>query len=72
MEYQLKSTLVARLRAMETALSVSDLAELLSMGRNTMHVWVRSGKVPSYKIGNTIRIDPIEAADWLESRRMAA
>ena len=65
-------TIVARIRAMRSALSVTKLADLLGMGRNTVYVLVRSGKIPSMRIAGTVRLDPAAIADWLEERSMAA
>jgi excisionase family DNA binding protein len=57
---------------MRSAISVTDLAEILSMGRNTIYVMVRAGRIPSMRIGSTLRIDPAEVANWLEERTRAA
>jgi excisionase family DNA binding protein len=57
---------------MRSALSVTDLAEMLSMGRNTVYTLVRSGRIPSMKIGSVLRLDPAVIADWLECHSAAA
>ncbi len=66
------ATIVTRLRSMETALSLTELARILGMGRNTVYTMARSGRIPAYKFGSTLRADPIEIADWMERHSNAA
>jgi excisionase family DNA binding protein len=65
-------SIVCRLRRMRKALSVPELAEMLNMGRNTVYSQIKSGRIPSYRIGQTVRLDPAVIADWLEAQEMAA
>ena len=65
-------SIIARLRAMRTAMLVKDLAYLLGMGRNTVYLMIRSGRIPSIRIGSVVRVDPVQVADWLEERTVAA
>lgn len=44
------------------ALTVEDLSQLLSIGRNTAYELVRSGKIRSIKVGRIYRI-PQSAVD---------
>ena len=50
-------------------LNVVEAAELPGIGRNTLYIWVRDGRVPHYKIGVTVRFDPTELRRWLEANR---
>jgi len=57
---------------MQSAISLTDWTAILDMGRNTIYTPAQAGKTPTYKIGSTLRVDPIEAADWLEAKSSAA
>jgi len=65
-------TIAARLRAMTSAISLTELAAILGMGRNTIYTQARAGKIPTHKVGSTLRADPIEIADWWEACANAA
>jgi excisionase family DNA binding protein len=65
-------SIVGRLRSMRSALTAPELAELLHLGRNTVYAQIKSGRIPSYRIGQTVRLDPAVIADWLEAQQMAA
>jgi excisionase family DNA binding protein len=44
-------------------------AEFLHRSRNSIYILAREGKIPHYKIGNSIRFDLDELRSWLESNR---
>jgi len=60
------ASIVSRLRAMDSAISLTALAKILGMGRNTVYTMARAGRIPVYKLGSTLRADPIEIAKWME------
>lgn len=43
------------------------LADFLSVSDRTIRNWIRSGKLPSYKLGR--RIDPADVEDFLARHR---
>lgn len=47
-------------------LTVTDLADVLSIGRNTAYNLVRSGRVKSVRIGMQYRISKTALLDYLE------
>lgn len=49
-------------------LSVSETAEQLGIGKNRAYDLVKSGELPSVRIGRTIRIPYEPLKDWLESQ----
>lgn len=60
-------TIVARLRAMTTAIMVPQLARLLLYSPNTLYDRVKAGRIPGVlHIPGSIRLDPKIIADWLE------
>ena len=69
-QMHIPETIVDRLRVRRTALSVTELATILGMGRNTLYGHVQAGRIPSYRIRGTIRLDPVVIARWLEQQSM--
>ena len=61
-------TLIEQLRTRNSALSVPELAELLSMGTRTIYTGIKAGRIPSIRILGTVRLDPQQIANWLEVR----
>ena len=64
--------LIESLRRRKTMLSVADLAEMLQMGRRTIYSGIKAGRIPSVRICGTVRIDPVQAAQWLERNSIGA
>jgi excisionase family DNA binding protein len=50
-------------------LTVREAAEFLRIGRNNLYIAARDGRIPSYKIGASVRFDLDELKAWLESNR---
>jgi excisionase family DNA binding protein len=49
------------------ALTVAELAELLSISQQNIYLKVRAGLIPYLRIGGCIRFDPKATADWLRA-----
>lgn len=62
-------SLVQQLRARKTALRPKELAVMLSVSERQITAMVKAGRMPGIKIGGAVRIDPGDAADWLEDRK---
>ncbi len=45
------------------------LADFLAVSDRTIRNWIRSGKLPSYKLGAVRRIDPADVEDFLARHR---
>jgi excisionase family DNA binding protein len=45
------------------------LADFLAVSDRTIRNWIRSGKLPSYKLGAARRIDPADVEDFLARHR---
>lgn len=45
------------------------LADFLAVSDRTVRNWIRSGKLPSYKLGTARRIDPADVEDFLARHR---
>jgi excisionase family DNA binding protein len=63
--------LVERLRAMDRLLTAPQLAAMLGLHRLTLYTKAREGKIPSLRVGDAIRFDPVEIANYLQGNRTA-
>ncbi len=53
----------------EELLTVPQVQELLKVGRTFAYSLVRSGELPSYRVGRLIRVRRRDVELWLESNR---
>jgi len=51
---------------MKTILTVSELAKKLQISTSTVYKYAESGKIPSFKIGSTLRFLENEIDDYLK------
>lgn len=52
--------------------TVATLAEYLAVSERTVHEWIALGKIASFKLEGSRRIDPADVDEWLRSRREQA
>ena len=52
-----------------TALTVTDLQEILFVSRNTAYSLLKSGRIHSFKVGNTWRIPLFAVEEYVGYRR---
>jgi len=64
--------LITRLRIHIGAIRVSELARILTMSRTTLYQMVDDGRIPHYRIGDSIRFDPVRISEWLAEQEIAA
>jgi putative molybdopterin biosynthesis protein len=50
-------------------LTVGQVQDLLKVGRTFAYSLVRSGELPSYRVGRLLRIRRADVEHWLESKR---
>jgi putative molybdopterin biosynthesis protein len=55
--------------AADELLTVEQVQELLKVGRTFTYSLVRSGQLPSYRVGRLLRIRRRDVEHWLESKR---
>lgn len=55
-----------KLASFDRALTVKEVATLLSVDPDTIYKQVRSGDFPHFRIGTSVRFDPKKLSDWLE------
>src|SRR6266849_7129431 len=51
-----------------TALTVPELAKLLNISERQVYKLASSNRIPSFKIGGSVRFDPSAFAAWLRGR----
>jgi excisionase family DNA binding protein len=56
----------------EELLTVEQLQELLKVGRTFAYSLMRSGELPSYRVGRLRRVRRQDVERWLEENRCAA
>lgn len=59
-------TIVEALRQRSKPLKVAEAAEIAGVHRVTMFKMTEDGRVPSFRMGTAVRIDPAELADYIE------
>ena len=60
-------TIPERLEAIDHAITVSELAAYLHLGKTAIYDLVRRNAIPHYRLAG-LRFDPQEVAEWLRSR----
>ena len=61
-------TLIETLENMNTALTVEVLSRLTAISPKTLYKAIKAGRLPAYRIGGSVRLDPAEVAQWLRDR----
>jgi excisionase family DNA binding protein len=60
----------SQLRKFKKAISAATLADLLDFTVSHILKQAKRGRIPSYRLGGSVKFDPIRVADWLEARAM--
>jgi excisionase family DNA binding protein len=61
-------TLIEQIAERETAMTVPQLAKILSISSRSIYEHVAEGRLACIRIGSTIRLDPSQTAQWLQRR----
>lgn len=62
-------SIIEKIETKENALTVEELATIVSQSPKTLYKAVKTGRLPAYRIGGSIRLDPHDVAEWLRDRR---
>lgn len=62
-------TIIEWLLRRTSYIPATEALEILGVTRNTFCAWIRRGKLPAFRIGNSYKLDPRELAMWLQKRR---
>ncbi len=54
----------------EKWVNLEDVADYLSMSKDAVRAWVRSGKLPSYKAGKMYKFKLSEVDEWVREGRI--
>ena len=63
-------SLLSSLEKRTGAMTVKELATLLSVSVRTIYNMIEKDGFPVIRIGASMRIDPVQAAKWLRDRRV--
>ncbi|HUO14342.1 MAG TPA: helix-turn-helix domain-containing protein [Verrucomicrobiae bacterium] len=62
-------SIIEMIETKESALTVEELATTVSVSPKTLYKAIKSGRLPAYRLGGSIRLDPHDVAEWLRCRR---
>ncbi|MCK4846791.1 MAG: helix-turn-helix domain-containing protein [Deltaproteobacteria bacterium] len=48
---------------------VKEICELLNVKKSTIHVWIRNGTIPSYRLNGLIRFNMDEIIEWVKGQQ---
>ncbi len=65
-----KSSLIDIVGSRKSAWTAEGLAAVLGMSTKTIYALVKRGVLPAYRIGTSIRFDPMRVAAWLVSSQL--
>ena len=51
-------------------LSARDVAKLLNVSDKTIYRWIKEGKIPAYRINDSIKFNKAELLEWATSKRI--
>ena len=61
-------TILETIESTDTLLDVETLGRLTATSPKTLYKAIQAGRLPAYRIGGSIRLDPSEIAEWLRDR----
>ncbi|HEV2987321.1 MAG TPA: helix-turn-helix domain-containing protein [Candidatus Angelobacter sp.] len=64
-------TLIQILESKQKALTVREVAELLGVSKTHIYEMVADGRLPSFRLGKSIRIDASDIAELLRNKKPA-
>jgi excisionase family DNA binding protein len=65
-------TLIQALESRREALTVQEVADLLGVSDKHIYEMIADGRLPAFRVGRSVRIDPQDIADWLRAKRPSA
>jgi excisionase family DNA binding protein len=61
------SSLPQRIEEIRRAMTATEVAELLAVSPITVYKMAKAGRLPSFRIGTSVRFDPRAVAEWLRA-----
>jgi len=65
-------TIVETIENMDTLLTVDVLSKLVTISEKTLYKAIKAGRLPGYRLGGSVRLEPAEVAKWLRQRSTRA
>ncbi|WP_158788599.1 helix-turn-helix domain-containing protein [Granulicella sp. L46] len=62
-------TIRDRILSHKGALTAHEVADLFNVSCRTVHKHAKDGVMPSFRIGDSVRFDPLVLADWYEGQQ---
>lgn len=59
------------LKTRQSALTVKDLADILSLSQREIYKLAATNQIPHFKIGSSVRFDPTTVLVWLEEKTLS-
>jgi excisionase family DNA binding protein len=60
--------MLEELRAKRSAMTVKELAKILSLSQREIYKLAAANQIPHFKIGTSVRFDPPAVVAWLETK----
>ncbi len=61
-------SIVAQIRSRRKAWTAAELAEIIGLSQKHILKMAKAQRIPSYRLGGSVRFDPSSVANWLEGR----
>jgi excisionase family DNA binding protein len=65
---EVNASLTERIEHAGHALTAKDLAHLLNVSAITLFKHCKAGRIPCFRIGTSVRFEPIAVARWLKGK----
>jgi excisionase family DNA binding protein len=57
-------TIIETIENMDTLLTVEALGKLLAISPKTLYKVIKAGRLPAYRLGDSIRLEPSDVVKW--------
>jgi excisionase family DNA binding protein len=64
--------MIEELKAKRTAMTVKEIANILSLSQREVYKLAAINQIPDFKIGTSVRFDPPAVIVWLEAKMLAS
>jgi len=61
-------SIIETIETRTTPMTVAELGSILGRSPKTLYKAIKSGRLPAYRIGGAITLDPVEVVAWLKAR----
>ena len=61
-------SIIAHIRSRRKAWTAAELSEVIGLSQKHILKMAKAQRIPSYRLGGSVRFDPASVANWLENR----